>query len=172
METYRVTRLYPQYQRSQDRRQRNIPVAVDRRSGQDRRSEDRVVLDKQLTRDIFEIKSKVAKLEELAPKLFEANVTRQAPTFTSMNNMTQDILVKESKPDMNAQLRQESEKQDDVSTMFKVGVLAAALGVSAFLSLFSSAGVVILLGTGLYIGGRILKTVLVDELKDDDKKDN
>ncbi len=55
MELNRITRLYPQYQRSQDRRQRNIPVAIERRSGQDRRSTDRVALDSQLTRDIFEV---------------------------------------------------------------------------------------------------------------------
>lgn len=52
----RISSLYPQYQRSQDRRQQNIPVAIDRRSGKDRRSEDRVQLDTRLTRDIFEVK--------------------------------------------------------------------------------------------------------------------
>ena len=87
MELYRVTRLYPQYQRSQDRRQNNYPVAIERRSGLDRRSQDRVVLDKQLTKDIFEVKSKVSKLEALSPQLFAQNVTKQAPTFSAMNNV-------------------------------------------------------------------------------------
>ena len=95
----KISSLYPQYQRNQDRRQQNIPVAVERRSGVDRRSQDRVVLDTQLTKDIFEVKSKVAKLESIAPALFAQQVTTQNPTFASMNNFTQDQLVKETKPD-------------------------------------------------------------------------
>ena len=66
MDLNSIQRLYPQYQRSQDRRQRDIPVAIDRRSGQDRREQDRVVMDKQLTKDIFEVKKYF--LWDLIPK--------------------------------------------------------------------------------------------------------
>ncbi len=168
---YRITSLYPQYQKSEDRRQQNIPVAIERRSGKDRRSQDRVVMDKQLTRDIFEVKKKVAKLEALAPKLFESRVTTQSPTFSSMNNMTQDQLVKESKPDPSAIARQEAQLQDKASTSFQVGILTAALAGAIAVSFMGSAGAVIAIGTSLYIGARILKTLIAREIKnlDEDK---
>lgn len=167
---HRITSLYPQYQRSQDRRQQNIPVAIDRRSGLDRRSPDRVALDRQLTKDIYDVKSKVAKLEELAPKLFETNITKQAPTFGAMNNMNQDQLVKAVKPDMAEIARQEAKLQDKASTSFQVGVIAAALAGAIAVSFMGSAGAVIAIGTTLYIGGRIIKTLIAREIKDNEKK--
>ncbi len=163
----RITRLYPQYQRSQDRRQRSIPVAIERRSGTDRRSNDRVALDSQLTRDIFEVKSKIAKIESLTPKFFEANVMSQAPSFSS--KMTHDILVKQTKPDMTTQAKEDAKQPDKASTAFQVGIIAAALTCAFGLSFLSSAGAVIALGTALYIGARVLKTVIAREVSDKEK---
>ena len=171
MDMYRVNRLYPQYQRSQDRRQQNIPVAVERRSGRDRRSEDRVVLDKQLTKDIFDVKSKVAKIEALSPKFFESNVTTQAPSFSAMNNMSQDVLVKESKPDAAEMARLEAEIEDKEATKFQLGMVAAALVAAVGLSALSSAGAVIAIGTGLYIGARVLKALIVKHINGKDTKE-
>lgn len=165
-----IARIYPQYQRSQDRRQQNIPVAVERRSGNDRRSPDRVVMDKQLTKDIFEIKSKVAKLEAIAPKLFENNVTTQAPNFSSMANFNQDQLVKEIKPDSTEIARQEAKLQDKASTAFQIGVLTAALAGAIAVSFMGSAGAVIAIGTSLYIGMRVLKVLMEKQVKDDNDK--
>lgn len=162
----RVTRLYPQYQRSVDRRQQNIPVAIERRSGTDRRGADRVQLDSRLQKDIFEVKNQVSKLEAMAPKLFEHNVTTNAPTFTSMNNMTQDTFYKQSRVENNTQ----SNTKDDASMPFKIGVIAAALACAVGLSYLSVAGAVIAIGTTLYIGSRVLKTVIEKEVKDDNKK--
>jgi len=167
----RITALYPQYQRSQDRRQQNIPVAVDRRSGNDRRGENRVNFDKQLTRDLYEVKSKISQLESIAPKLFENSVTTKAPTFSSMNNMTQDLLVKESKPDNTAIARQQAKLQSTADTSFKIGIIAAALAASIAVSFMGPAGAVIAVGTGCYIGARVLKTMVEKELKDRDDKD-
>ena len=167
---HRITSLYPQYQRSQDRRQQNIPVAIDRRSGLDRRSPDRVALDRQLTKDIYDVKSKVSKLEELAPKLFEANITKQAPTFSAMNNLSQDQLVKAVKPDMAEIARQEAKLQDKASTSFQIGVIAAALAGAIAVSFMGSAGAVIAIGTTLYIGARIIKALIAREIKDNEKK--
>ena len=171
MDMYRVNRLYPQYQRSGDRRQQNIPVAVERRSGRDRRSEDRVVLDKQLTRDLYDVKSKVSKLDALSPKMFENNITKQAPIFASMNNMTQDILVKESKPDYAEIARREAEIERKEATKFQVTMIAFALIAAIGLSMMSSAGAVIAIGTGLYVGARILKALIAKEIKNEDTKD-
>lgn len=171
MDMYRVNRLYPQYQRSGDRRQQSIPVAVERRSGKDRRSEDRVVLDKQLTKDLYDVKSKVSKLEALSPKMFENNITTQAPVFASMNNMTQDILVKESKPDYAEIARREAEIERKEATKFQVTMIAFALIAAIGLSMMSSAGAVIAIGTGLYVGARILKALIAKEIKNEDSKD-
>ena len=170
MDLYSVQRLYPQYQRSQDRRQRDIPVAIDRRSGQDRRTENRVVMDKQLTKDIFEVKSKIAKLEALSPKLFSDNIVKQAPSFSALNNTTQDVLLKEAKPDPSEIARQEIKLKEKEATAFKAGMLAFGLAAAIGLSCLSTAGAVIAIGTGLYIGARALKAVIVRELKD--KEDN
>ena len=166
---HKITSLYPQYEKSQDRRQQNIPVLVERRSGKERRSTDRIVLDRQLTKDLFEVKSQVAKLETMMPKLFELNVTKEAPTFGSMNNMTQDTLVKESKPDMAAIARQEAKLQDKASTSFQIGVIAAALAGAIAISFMGSTGAVIALGTFLYIGARVLKTMISKEIEEDKK---
>lgn len=171
MDMYRVNRLYPQYQRSQDRRQQNIPVAVERRSGRDRRSEDRVVLDKQLTKDIFEVKNKIAKIEAMSPKFFESNVTTQAPSFSAMSNMSQDVLVKESKPDITEMARLEAELEDKEATKFQLGMVAVALVAAVGLSALSSAGAVIAIGTGLYIGARVLKSLVVKHISDRDRKE-
>ena len=165
---HRITSLYPQYQKSQDRRQQNIPVAVERRSGRERRSPDRIALDKQLTKDLFEVKSKVAQLETMMPKLFEANTVKNAPSFGAMNNTMQDQLVKESKFDMAEIARQEAKLQDKASTSFQVGVIAAALAGAIAISFMGSAGAVIAVGTTLYIGARILKALIAKEV--DDKK--
>lgn len=164
----RITGLYPQYQIKKDRRQQNIPVAIERRSGKDRRSEDRVALDTTLTKDIYTVKKQVAKLEAIAPKLFEQNVTRQAPTFTSMNNMTQDQLVKESKPDFSAIQRQEAALKSKASTAFQIGILSAALAGAIALSFLGTTGAVIALGTSFYVGARVVKALIVKDVKNED----
>ncbi len=165
-----ITRLYPQYRRSEDRRQHNIPVAVERRSGMDRRGQSRISLDKQLTKDIYEVKSQVAKIESLAPKLFENNIMTQSQTFASMNNFTQDLLVKETKPDSAEIARQEAQLRDKASTSFQMGVLSAALAGAIAVSFMGTTGAIIAIGTGLYIGARVIKALVVKEMKEEDIK--
>lgn len=170
MDLNSIQRLYPQYQRSQDRRQRDIPVAIDRRSGQDRRNQDRVVMDKQLTKDIFEVKSQIAKIESLSPKLFSDNVIKQAPTFSAMNNMTQDVLLKEAKPDPSELARREIALKEKEATTFKAGIFAFAIAAAIGLSCLSTVGAVIAVGTGLYVGVRALKAVITKEMQDKEDK--
>ena len=171
MDMNRVTRLYPQYQRSQDRRQQNIPVAVERRSGNDRRGGERVSLDKQLTKDIYDVKSKVARIDSLSPKFFESSVTTQAPVFSAMNNMTQDVLVKEAKPTPAEIARIEAEIESKEATKFQIGMVAFGLLAAVGLSSLGSAGAVIAIGTSLYIGARILKALVAKRISDSDKKE-
>ncbi len=163
-----ITRLYPQFQYHRDRRQNNIPVAIDRRSGADRRGNDRVVLDSNLTKDIYDVKSKVSKIENLAPKLFINSVENNAPTFMSMNNMTQDTFVKQSRPDEKA--REEIKAQDRASLGFQVGVIGFAIAAAIGLSYLSSAGVVTAIGTALYLGARVLKVLIMNQIKSDSEK--
>lgn len=164
----KITKLYPQYQFSKDRRQQDIPVAVERRSGKDRRNSDRIRMDSQLTKDIFEVKEKVAKFESMAPKLFEANISRQAPTFTGMNNMQNDQLVKEKKLQLAEIERQEEKLQDKASLSFQIGIIAAALAFSIAVSFMSSIGSVIAVTTAAYIGARVLKALVTREVQETD----
>lgn len=170
MDMNRVNRLYPQYRRSQDRRQQNIPVAVERRSGRDRRSEDRVQLDSQLTRDIFQVKSKVAQIEAMTPNIFTSCVAKNPTTFTAMNNMTQDTLVKEAKPDPTEIARREAEIQNKEATKFQIAVIGLALLAAVGISAMSTAGVVVALGTGLYVGARVLKALIVKHVKEENNE--
>ncbi len=167
MDINKIASLYPQYRSSEDRRKQNIPVAIERRSGFDRRSSDRVVMDKQLTKDIFEVKSKISKLEAIAPKLFESRVTTQAPTFAAKNNFTQDQLVKSIKPDMSEQARQDAILKDKADTSFQVGVIASALAAGLVLAFIGTPGAVIAIGTGIYIGARALKAAYEKEIKEE-----
>ena len=103
--------------------------------------------------------------------MFENNITKQAPIFASMNNMTQDILVKESKPDYAEIARREAEIERKEATKFQVTMIAFALIAAIGLSMMSSAGAVIAIGTGLYVGARILKALIAKEIKNEDTKD-
>ena len=87
-----------------------------------------------------------------------------------MNQTTQDILVKETKPDPTEIARQEAKLMNRQATAFQLGVIAASLAAAIGLASLSSAGAVIAVGTGLYIGARILKSLIVRELKDDNEK--
>ena len=167
----KISELYPQYQRSKDRRQQNIPVAIERRSGNERRSPERVDFDKKLTKDLYDIKNQLAKIEALSPKLFTSRVTTEQPTFSSMNNDTQDRLVKESKPDMSEIERKEAQLQEKASTAFQLGILTAALTAALAVSFTGTIGALIGIGTFIYVGARVFKTLLVKELQDDKKED-
>lgn len=170
---HNITNLYPQYKISQDRRQQNIPVAVERRSGKDRRSSDRVQLDAQLTRDIFQVKEQVAKLEMLTPKFFESNVTTKPPTFGSMNNLANDQLVKQVKPLDIAEIeRKQEELQDRASLSFQIGVIGSALAFGIAISFMTNIGAVIAIGTSLYIGVKVLKALIAKEIKEENKENN
>ena len=168
-----ITSLYPQYQYNSDRRQNNIPVAIERRSGNDRRMQDRVVLDTKLTRDIFEVKGQVAKLDKLSPSFLGKQLTTQSFKFAEKNNFTQDQFIKSAKPDSTEILRQEAKLQQQSDTAFKMSVLAAALAGIAAASFMGPAGAVIAVGSTFYIGSKICKNIIEQELKDDEevKKD-
>lgn len=164
-----ITSLYPQYQYNGDRRQNNIPVAVDRRSGTDRRTQDRVVLDTKLTKDIFEVKGQVSKLEKLSPSFLGRQLSMQSFKFAEKNNFTQDQFIKSTKPDTTEILRQEAKLRQQSDTAFKMSVLAAALSGIAAASFMGPIGAVIAVGSTFYIGSKICKNVIEQEMKDDEE---
>ncbi len=164
-----ITNLYPQYHYSQDRRQNNIPVAVERRSGNDRRSQNRVVMDSKLTRDLYEVKERVAKMENFSPKVLTQRLTTQNPNFASKNSFTQDQFVKAAKPDISEIARQEAKLQEKAAMSHNAGMMAAALAGAIALSFMGAAGAVIAFGSALYIGSRVCKNMIVKEIKEDEQ---
>jgi len=56
-----IYKLYPQYQITADRRQQSVPVVQERRSGQDRRTEERVILPTNIKRDLYDVKTRCEK---------------------------------------------------------------------------------------------------------------
>ena len=165
----KVSFIYPQYRQIGDRRKVNIPVAIERRSGMDRRSGDRVALDSRLTKDIFEVKSQIAKFETMTPKLFAHNISVQTPSFAEKNNYTIDQFIKETKPNESEILRQEAKNQESADTSFKVGLLTAALVGAVAVSFLGAAGAVIALGSTMYIGAKVFKATVENEMRNNNK---
>lgn len=155
-----VVKLYPQYNTMRERRQEAnpiSPVSFERRSGQDRRSDDRVKLDTNLTRDIFEIKNKVAQIQQSAPK-FTQNISKAA-----QNSIKTDQFVKSTKP-----IVQDSPKEiakSNSKTGALGGVLAAVLGGTIASAFLGVAGVGVAIGIGAYFGGKFLKNAIVSHIK-------
>ncbi len=59
--TLNLYKLYPQYQITADRRQQSVPVVQERRSGIDRRSEQRALLPSNVKKDIYSLKTSYEK---------------------------------------------------------------------------------------------------------------
>lgn len=165
----KVSKLYPQYKPVLDRRQNVIPVSVERRSGKDRRSSDRIALDSRLTRDIFEVKGKISKFESVVPKLLENNLFTKNQTFAEKNNFTQDTFIKSVKPDITEITRQEAKTNEKSDKGFKMGVIAATLASAAAMSFMGIAGAVIAVGSSVYSGAKMIKSAIEKELSDSKK---
>lgn len=139
----KITNLYPQYNNSRDRRQQNIPVTVERRSGVDRRSSDRLQLDSRLTQDIFAVKNQVAKLGSIAPVFFKGN-NLNADEFTHEYDNQKDI---------------DSEKslRDKASIPFKIGVLGSAAALGVLISFLTPMQACLAIGATISLGIAIMK---------------
>lgn len=158
-----VVKLYPQYRVAYERRQQNVPVENDRRSGVDRRSTDRVKLDTNLTRDIFEVKNKVSDLQKPKQKdaekvNFTHNVTRAA-----QNSIKTDQFIKTTKP--NSADNKTTFTKSSSNSNALAGVLGIILGGTLATTLLGPAGVGIAVGLGAYFGGKFLKTAIVSHMK-------
>ncbi len=159
---YRINALYPQYQYSKDRRQQNVPVAFERRSGVERRTEDRVQLDTQLTRDIFEVKGKIKDITgTIGFNSSQKNISNIANT-TAANSAQADQFIKTKNLE---EMNNPNAKQNS-SKSLETGLLAVALAGVLFTPFIGTAGVVIALGATLYVGGKVLKNAIVEQAKD------
>ncbi len=160
------SRLYPQYKAISDRRQQSVPVEVDRRSGVERRSPDRVQLDTNLTRDIFEIKSKVNQIQ----KPDSTNVTKVAFTQnaenSALNSLKTDQFVKTTKYEPTDNAKIESTGSTAKTAALTGGILACVLGGIVASTYMGLAGTCIAVGLGVYFGGKLLKQVISTHMKD------
>lgn len=162
-----VNRLYPQYVIMQERRQQNAPVNVERRSGIDRRSNDRVKLDTTLTRDIFEVKNKVAQVQKVPQKEAEKVTFTQNAPKAALHAINSDQFIKSTKT--NSMDNAVGSSKIVAKSKSQAGALAGLLGVvlggtlaSAFLGV---AGVGLAIGLGAYFGGKLLRGAIVSHLK-------
>lgn len=180
-----VVRLYPQYNIMQERRQQNAPVspvAFERRSGTERRSGDRIKLDTNLTRDIFEIKSKVSQIENIgqnsgqqsAQKLTKNVAPQKAERITFSHNISKaaqnsiktDQFIKTTKsnsPNLADSPKEIAKSKSNAGAL--AGVLAVILGGTLASTFLGVAGVGIAIGIGTYFGGKFLKSAIVSHLK-------
>lgn len=157
-----VQRLYPQYISLTDRRKQTVPVAFERRSGLERRSQDRVAMDTKLTRDIFEVKSRISQFQSIEPVSFSKNITKAA-----INSLKSDQFIKTTK---NETLNLVNKSKDNpAATVLLGGILSVGLVGAMAGAFFGPAAGVVALGFGAYLGGKVLKQAIVSQVVDDEK---
>lgn len=152
-----VVKLYPQYNMTQDRRQQKVSVPFERRSGVDRRSDNRVKLDTNLTRDIFEVRSKISQMQKVEPQkteklTFSQNISKAAPHLAK-----NDQFIKTIKPDIN---KPKPLDKKDLHEGILGGAIASIFGGAIASTLCGAAAAGIALGLGVYLGGKLLKNAI------------
>lgn len=152
-----VQKLYPQYRALKDRRVENVEVPFERRSGMERRSPDRVALDQNLTRDIFEIKSRVSQLQKSNPKNIEKIAFTHNSAKVLQNNINADQFIRTTKPKQPDPIKK-TESQSPAA--LAAGILASVLGGIVAATLIGPIGVGIAIGIGAYFGLKLLKQVV------------
>lgn len=164
-----VIKLYPQYNIISERRQKFAPVSpvspsgVERRSGMDRRNDDRVKLDTNLTKDIFEIKSKVAQIQKHQSNSLEKITFSQNITKATQHSLKTDQFIKSTKPTLTESPKELAKSKSEVGALAGLaGVVLGGTLASAFLGV---AGVGIAIGLGAYLGAKFLRSAIVSHMK-------
>ncbi len=166
----RVDLLYPQYKVIKDRRQEQTPVAFERRSGVERRSQDRVALDTSLTKDIFEIRSKMSQAQSSSPV---NNSQKVAFTQNSANAVLTSLKKDEFQRTTDKEVNKPSPKavsKMDSAAPLALGILGCTLGGIIASSFMGPAGAVVAVGAGVYLGGKLVKQVVEAHLQDKNVK--
>lgn len=161
-----VSKLYPQYIVMTDRRQQASgvsPISFERRSGMDRRSENRVILDTTLTRDIFEVKNKVTQIQKTAHKNIEKITFSQNISKATQNLLKADQFIKTTKPTFTDSPKIVAKAKSDAGAI--AGILAVVLGGTLASAFLGVAGIGVAIGLGAYFGGKILRSAIISHLK-------
>lgn len=160
-----VSKLYPQYYITKERRQQNAssPVKYERRSGMDRRVDDRIKLDTTLTKDIFEIKSKVAHIQKTLPKNIEKITFKQNIAKAFQNSIKTDQFIKSTKPNLKESPKELNKAKSDIGA--RAGLLGVMLAGTFSAAVMGVAGAVVAVGLGVYVGGRVLAKAIASHLK-------
>lgn len=158
-----IHKLYPQYRVIEDRRQQESPVTFERRSGAERRSEDRVKLDTNLTRDIFEIKSKISQVQKTDPKNSDKITFAQNTTNAAQNSIKTDQFVRTTKQN-DVEIPKDT-KSPSTAPML-AGVFASVLGGMVASAFLGPGGVAVAVGIGTYFGFKLLRQVISTHMKD------
>lgn len=158
-----VQKLYPQYITVKDRRKQEVSVPFERRSGVERRNDERVTLDTNLTRDIFEVKNKISQLSKTNPVTFAQDISKATSNSIKAD---QFIKTKHEKP------IEPVKKSDDLpsATSLMAGILGVALCGTVASVFMGTAGAIVALGFGAYLGAKILKQVIVSHMVEDGTK--
>ena len=169
-----VIKLYPQYNIIGDRRMQTTPVspvAFERRSGKERRDENRLKLDTTLTRDIFEIKSKVAKLDpsEIKSEQKSDKKITQGTSFTqnvskaAQNSIKTDQFIKTIKPNATESPKEIAKSKSQTGAI--AGLAAVVLGGTLLAPALGIAGVAVAVGIGVFMGGKLLRSAIKSHMK-------
>ena len=162
-----VNRLYPQYSVSSERRKQNISVPFERRSGNDRRAEERVAMDANLTRDIFEVRNSISELHKSTQKNAEKLQIDSTSAISTPVALEADKFVKTEKTKQTEPVNKTYEPPSTMALMG--GILAVAMGGVIATTLLGTAGAVIAVGFGAYIGGKVLKQAIVNQIVENEK---
>ncbi len=158
-------KLYPQYNIVNDRRKSSVPVELDRRSGGERRSADRLQLDTGLKKDIFEIKSKIQNIQKTDPQNVEQSKAKDVSfTRAAADKMTIHTGDEFIKTIVKNEPKVEIPKADSTPPS-AMGAMAFMLGGIIAATTMGAAAVGAVVGLGAYFGAKIIKEVVSSRLK-------
>lgn len=156
-----VVKLYPQYNVVKERRQASAPVSFERRSGVDRRTDQRVQLDTKLTRDIFEVRNKVSQLQPTTKQKVENTASFKGISMAPQINKDEFVRTKPISNSDNPKPISKKDSQDGALGL----AFGAILGGAVASTFMGTAAIGVAVGLGLYVGGRLLNAALSGHLK-------
>ena len=165
-----IYRLYPQYNISQDRRQLSVPVQAERRSGEERRSPDRIKLDTNLTKDIFVLRDSVSKLqnaETIHPNKALQNIVDNVPFARKLIDNIKTFNSQELNKDQNDTLKRDKNVQHISTSKAAAGAAIGVLGAILGSLLIGPAAAVVGVGVGVYFGAKLVKNIVATHIKNE-----
>ncbi|OGI04949.1 MAG: hypothetical protein A2104_00005 [Candidatus Melainabacteria bacterium GWF2_32_7] len=164
----KVYNLYPQYRVQQERRQYSVPVEDERRSGEDRRTSERIKLDTNLTKDIFVVRNSISKLQNAEKNYSDQMLTKtidNVPFARKFLTVIKAFNDQEINKELNNNLKKDNKSLSTATTAAGAltGVLAAFMGSL----LLGPAAAIAGLGVGFYFGSKLFKYAISSHIKND-----